>query len=462
MSLRKNGKASELSLLERIVRPVSALALAIGVFGLSNACMPNLNHSIKPSPSSVCAEKHGGYTQKYCTNAHERLDMEKDFIEEDSRAAEEYFAFLDLSVIDGVRKKVGNRARLAGWSNLEKCGKHSAREIMKTIDNFFEDEGFTRTESDVPLLSQALKAKTFDCDTGVFVYLALAEVMDIPLVAVREPGNEIGEEHIYLRWRFSKKEYLEWEPLKGEKKLLSNRKRRINDFYIRNRFKGSVKTAIKNGVYLADLKPQEIIAMHYTFVGKAWREKGNLEKAVEHLDKAYSLNPGDHVISTNRGITYIKKGNFDAAIENFNAAIRSHPGYSQAYLNRGIAWFRKGDINKAIENLNISIDLNPDDFIAFTNRGFIYMKMGHLDKALEDFDVSKDLEPNDFHAYFLSGIAWYKKGDYQKAIENLNKARELNPNYRPALKIMDAIQKKKHEMQGKERQKSMKLTKAYR
>jgi tetratricopeptide (TPR) repeat protein len=455
MSSSNNSEASGPSLLERIVRPVRALAFAIGVFGLSSSgCMPYSNYSVKPSPSSVCAKKQGNFTQKYCTNAHERLDMEKELMEEELRATGEYFEFLDRSVIDGVLREVGGAARFDGYSHFRNYRKDSARKFMNKIDRFFRGEGYKRIKSDVPLLSQALKTKTFDCDTAVSIYLALAEVLDLPLVAVREP------EHIYLRWYFNDGTYLEWEPLEGEKKFLASTERRINDAYFKSRFKGEIRTAIKNGVYLADLTPQDILAMHYAFVSRAWRKKGNLEKAIELIDKAYSLSPKDPIICNNRGYAYLRIGDFDAAIENFNAALRSYPGFSKAYLNRGVAWFKKQDYNKSIEDFNMCIGLDSTNFKAFTNRGFAYLRLGHFDKALEDFDVSKDLQPNNFNAYYLSGFAWFRKGDYNKAVENFSKAFELNPDYTPALEAKEAVLKKKQEIRVKSKQKDELLTRA--
>ena len=164
------------------------------------------------------------------------------------------------------------------------------------------------------------------------------------------------------------------------------------------------------------------------YSGLSAADKDDLDKAIQHYNKAIELKPDFHLAYNNRGIAYGKKGDFDSAIKDFNKAIELNPNLAEAYNNSGLVYEKKGEIDTAIHNHNKAIELNPNDAGAYNNRGVTYGKKGDFDSAIKDFNKAIELNSNDAEAYNNRGLAYLQKGEIDTAIHNYSKAIELNPN----------------------------------
>jgi len=80
-------------------------------------------------------------------------------------------------------------------------------------------------------------------------------------------------------------------------------------------------------------------------LGVALFEKGRMEEAVDHYNKAISIAPLFPYVYNNRGVAYIKLGRSQqSAIDDFNQAINLKPDYADAYNNRGIVYFDQDNV----------------------------------------------------------------------------------------------------------------------
>ena len=73
-------------------------------------------------------------------------------------------------------------------------------------------------------------------------------------------------------------------------------------------------------------------------------DKGKIEEAIEHYNKAIRLAPEYDIAYNNRGIAYTKLGRYQMAIEDYNKAIHLEPDNADAYNNRGLLTLNSASI----------------------------------------------------------------------------------------------------------------------
>lgn len=89
-------------------------------------------------------------------------------------------------------------------------------------------------------------------------------------------------------------------------------------------------------------------------------EKGEMEKALYHYNKALAINPGYVALMHNRvGYQLAEHGELNEAINQFKEAIRIHPLYANAYNNLGVILARKGRIEEAVAQFSKALDIFP-------------------------------------------------------------------------------------------------------
>ena len=115
----------------------------------------------------------------------------------------------------------------------------------------------------------------------------------------------------------------------------------------------------------------------HTNLGIALFEKGKIEEAIEHYNKAIGLNPAYSYPYNSRGIIYRERGQYQLAIEDFNNAIRINPDFAEFYYNRGTAYYDLGQYQLAIKDCDEAIILKPSFDNAYMGRGAAYLNQGN-------------------------------------------------------------------------------------
>ena len=111
------------------------------------------------------------------------------------------------------------------------------------------------------------------------------------------------------------------------------------------------------------------------------------------------------IACNNRGLAYRDKGELDRAIADHTEAIRLDPRFAVAFNSRGFTYDRKGERDRAVADYTEAIRLDPRFAVAFRNRGRDYLYAGALAKALADFSQSSELDPkNGYSALWLDII----------------------------------------------------------
>ena len=86
----------------------------------------------------------------------------------------------------------------------------------------------------------------------------------------------------------------------------------------------------------------------------------------------------------NRGKAYRNIGQYQRAIENFTEAIRLQPDYADAYNSRGLVYGKLGQQQHIIEDFSEVIRLKPNDVNPYSIRGLAYFKQGNNNLGCRD------------------------------------------------------------------------------
>ena len=106
------------------------------------------------------------------------------------------------------------------------------------------------------------------------------------------------------------------------------------------------------------------------------------------------MSPKDAWAYYSRAIAYRERGDLDKAIHDLDAAIKLKPNWPLYYEDRGAIWITRGDVGRGIADLSEAIRLNPKDDWVYYGRSNAYRQKGDLDKAVRDLDTAIKLKPN--------------------------------------------------------------------
>jgi tetratricopeptide (TPR) repeat protein len=179
-------------------------------------------------------------------------------------------------------------------------------------------------------------------------------------------------------------------------------------------------------------------AKAYLARGVAYRELGQLLRAIEDFDEAVRIVPLDsvhHEFQDNweaynyRALTYLELGQPQQAIADLGEAIKSNSTYAEAFSNRGLLYRELGQPLRAIEDLDEAIRLDPQYPAAYGNRGLAFSDLGQYSRAIEDYDAAIRLGPTNVMAYLNRGAAYIDLGQPGQALLDSAQAIRLDPQH---------------------------------
>lgn len=178
-------------------------------------------------------------------------------------------------------------------------------------------------------------------------------------------------------------------------------------------------------------------AIHHTILGSFYRNIGEKQKALEHLEKAISFDSDYFPAYYDLSRIYTDLGDFQKALEfnqisleidQYHELIRNSIGYS--YFNLAVASEYDKDIfAKAEEQLLISLNLDPELKNAHNNLGLVYKELKDYDRAIEAFKTAIKIDSKYKKPYLNIGSTYIDQGNLDMGLSYYQKALELDPYY---------------------------------
>ena len=101
-------------------------------------------------------------------------------------------------------------------------------------------------------------------------------------------------------------------------------------------------------------------AVAHLNIGNILFQKGNVNEAIAHYQKALQIKPDSVVARINLGNILLQKGNTDEAIAHYQKALQINPDSVEACYDLGSALLKKGSVDEAIACFKKALQINPD------------------------------------------------------------------------------------------------------
>lgn len=192
----------------------------------------------------------------------------------------------------------------------------------------------------------------------------------------------------------------------------------LGAFYLNE---GKLDLAIEHFNKALSLEPRHYLSIHGLAVASLMR--GDIEKASKYLEEVLRIQPSFTEAHNFLGVIYQTKGELEKAKEEFEKVIADpkYPTPENAYFNlAGIEIARK-NLKGALSYIELAIEKRKSFALAYNRKGLILRDLGDMDGAEESFRKAVNLSPED--PEFCCNLAeiLIKKGEKDEAKEILLK-----------------------------------------
>jgi tetratricopeptide (TPR) repeat protein len=182
-----------------------------------------------------------------------------------------------------------------------------------------------------------------------------------------------------------------------------------------------------------------------TYIEKGWSliSLGDYAGAIQSLDKALSLAPGDVQAQSLLGWAQMLHEDYDDALGTFSRVLMKEPANALARINVGYICLKKRIFGEAIEHLSKAIRLDNDrkaTLYAHYYLGLVYLEREMFEDAQTFFRKTLKLGPNLIEAYFELGRALWFAGHRDEAMQTWaegHKANKFNPWAKRCKEMLD-------------------------
>jgi tetratricopeptide (TPR) repeat protein len=184
-----------------------------------------------------------------------------------------------------------------------------------------------------------------------------------------------------------------------------------------------------------------------TYIEKGWSliSLGDYAGAIQSLEKALSLSPGEIQAQSLLGWAQMLHEDYDDALGTFSRVLMKEPANALARINVGYICLKKRIFGEAIEHLSKAIRLDNDrkaTLYAHYYLGLVYLEREMYEDAQTFFRKTLKLGPNLIEAYFELGRALWFAGQRDEALQawgDGHKANKFNPWAKRCKEMLDLV-----------------------
>lgn len=183
-------------------------------------------------------------------------------------------------------------------------------------------------------------------------------------------------------------------------------------------------------------------------LGSALRRSARPEEAEEVLKQAATIAPGDAAVWHELGLTYRAIGKSSDAIAALQKAVELNPDLSEAHNNLGIIWIAGGERARAEAAFREAIRIQPDYADARGNLGILLSGTGELTEACYQFEIALRLRPDDAATRYNYAMALGRTRRFDDAQRELEASLSTDPGFADAHQLLGDLLMAKRQAAG--------------
>ncbi|MBP1623695.1 MAG: Tetratricopeptide 2 repeat protein [Acidobacteria bacterium] len=191
-------------------------------------------------------------------------------------------------------------------------------------------------------------------------------------------------------------------------------------------------TALNQGETLAPGKEKAKLS---SLRGKAYFQMNRFSEAVSDLTDSMRSDQPDWLDYHMLGVSYLNLNRTDEAIQALEKALSMKPGQSSVTDPLGKAYFKKGvsalsakQYGPAVQNLLKAKDYDPKNGYIFYNLAEAYLFEKKYPDAEKALSQSAALMPRSLEVYARMGLVYEKQKKWDLALNAYKKAEEISPS----------------------------------
>jgi Flp pilus assembly protein TadD len=156
-------------------------------------------------------------------------------------------------------------------------------------------------------------------------------------------------------------------------------------------------------------------------------ERGDIDSAIDALERACTLAPGVPLCHNNLGVAYDRAGRREDGIAQFEAALALAPGLAAPHRNIARSAERSGDTERARREFEAAVELDPRDPSHRIELGAHLERVSEFERAEVMFQGAANLSDGDWGASLAYGDFLSRRKRYSEAVAAYQRAEELRP-----------------------------------
>jgi Flp pilus assembly protein TadD len=158
-------------------------------------------------------------------------------------------------------------------------------------------------------------------------------------------------------------------------------------------------------------------------LGQMLGERGRIEEAIPHFQKALEIDPRLEEARSNLGHVHLAQGRADEAMLDFLKMLQLRPSSAEAHAYLGDALMQQDRVDPAIRQYRKALELKPNWAAAACSLGVALLQSGQSDEAI--LHLSKALELQPHFAEAQANLAWVMATSPEDSVRNGSRAVEL-------------------------------------